>query len=90
MAESKTGEGIDQWLLNRRNITGMEEGEGGRIIKDCLGTGTSGVNKPEYLTRAIKDQVSNSDDTFNMQGPERPESSRNLHRYRGINRLSSK
>jgi hypothetical protein len=25
MAKSKRGAGIDQWLLSRRNITGMEE-----------------------------------------------------------------
>ena len=87
VAESKRGAGTDQWLLSRRNIPGMEEEEEGRMIKDGLGTGDSEVNKPTYLTRTIKDQVSNSDDTFNML---RAESSRNLYRYKGINRLSRK
>ena len=82
MAESKTGTGIDQWLLSRRNITGIEEVEGTRIINVCLGTGLSGVNKHKYLTRAIQDQVSNSDGTFNMLRQEKPESSRNRQRYK--------
>ena len=90
MAESKTGAGIDQWLLSRRNTTGMEKGEGGRIIHVCLGTDGSGVHKPKFLTKAINNQFSNSDDTFKMLGPEIPESSRNLNIYQGINRLSSK
>jgi hypothetical protein len=31
MAESKRDTGVDQCLLSRRNITGMKDGEGGRI-----------------------------------------------------------
>ena len=79
---------IDQWLLTRRNITGMGLW-GGRQNNyiDCKGIGSSGVNKAKFITRAIKEQASNSDGTFNMLRPERPES---LPKCRGINRLSSK
>ena len=88
MAESKREntihkDSIDKWLLNRRNKPGEEIMRGMQNnYKICPGTGASGASKAKYLTRAIQDQVSNSDGTFNMLRQEKPESSRNRQRYK--------
>ena len=83
-------ESTDQCLLNRRNITltgkDIRRGKQNKYM-DCIG---SGVNKAKYLTRAIKDQVANSDGTFHMHRQDMLEGSISLQRCRGINRISSK
>lgn len=70
------------------------KGEGDRVVNMILGSVPCSVNKSKYLTRVIKDQAANSDDTFNMLATERPSSRKTLSSYTYIyiyiHRLSSK